>query len=218
MNRYKNKLKLFVLCFILMIEVIKLKERRDVTRTKNAIERAYLELLFKKGYKKITVNEVINLADVSRGTFYAHYKDIPDLEEKVEERAIQDLRKACEGNDGDRRDMSFRERLERVFDRFYSFKEDFSNLLLAENNSKMMDKVRGYLISALDRVSTKDKLVERIGEAKTEMVFNIMAGGFVSGFEYLIRHEDEISRDDAIDLMCDIVSGGLQQVLDDIAG
>ena len=69
MNRYKNKLNLFVLCFILMIEVIKLKERRDVTRTKNAIERAYLELLFQKGYSKITVNEVINLADVSRTGF-----------------------------------------------------------------------------------------------------------------------------------------------------
>ncbi len=194
-----------------------MKERRDVTRTKNAIERAYLELLFKKGYKKITVNEVINLADVSRGTFYAHYKDIPDLEEKVEERAIQDLREACEVNGENRKGKSPRERLESVFDRFYAFKGDFSNLLLAENNSKMMDKVKGYLISALERVSTKDKLVERIGEAKTEMMFSIMAGGFVSGFEYLIKNEDEINRDDAIDLMCDIISGGLQQVLDDIA-
>ncbi len=195
-----------------------MKERRDVTRTKNAIEHAYLELLFKKGYKKITVNEVINLADVSRGTFYAHYKDIPDLEEKVEEKAIQELWKACEASDEDRSDKTSRERLEKVFDRFYAFKDDFSNLLLAENNAKMMDKVKGVLISALNRVNTKDKLVERIGEAKTEMMFQIMAGGFVSGFEYLIRHEDEIGRDDAIDLMCDIISGGLKEVLDDIAG
>ena len=103
--------------------MIDLKERRDVTRTKNAIERAYLELLFQKGYGKITVNEVINLADVSRGTFYAHYRDIPDLEEKVEERAIQDLKEACEGSNPERGSMTYRERLERVFDRFYIFKD-----------------------------------------------------------------------------------------------
>ncbi|MBQ7261149.1 MAG: TetR/AcrR family transcriptional regulator, partial [Lachnospiraceae bacterium] len=193
-----------------------LKERRDVTRTKNAIERAYLELLFQKGYSKITVNEVINLADVSRGTFYAHYRDIPDLEEKVEERAIQDLKEACEGSNPERGSMTYRERLERVFDRFYIFKDHFTQLLMAENNAKMMDKIRWFLVSALERAETKEKVVERVGEAKAGMIFHIMAGGFVSGFEYLIRHENEIGRDEVIDLMCNMIDGDLKQVMDDI--
>ena len=193
-----------------------MKERRDVTRTKNAIERAYLELLFQKGYSKITVNEVINLADVSRGTFYAHYRDIPDLEDKVEERAIQSLKEACEGSNPDRGSMTYRERLERVFDLFYIFKEQFTKLLMADNNSKMMDKIRGFLVSALERAETKKTLVERVGEAKAGMIFNIMAGGFVSGFEYLIRHENELGKDEAIDLLCSLIDGEIGQVLDDI--
>lgn len=195
-----------------------MKERRDVTRTKNAIERAYLELLFKKGYSKITVNEVINLADVSRGTFYAHYRDIPDLEEKVEERFIQELKGACEGSDlPDKGNMTYRERLERVFDRFYIFKDHFTELIMAENNAKMMNKIRWFLVSAIESSETKDKVVERLGQAKAEMIFNIMAAGFVAAFEYHIRHENEVGRDETIELMCDIINGEIKRVMDDMA-
>lgn len=51
-------------------------ERRDVIRSKNAIKSAYLKLSLAKPTQKITIQEVIDVANVSRGTFYAHFSDI----------------------------------------------------------------------------------------------------------------------------------------------
>lgn len=72
-------------------------ERRDVIRTRGMIEDAYYELLFKKNNTRITVKDILETANVSRGTFYAHYKDIPDLAEHVENKIITSMIDALSG-------------------------------------------------------------------------------------------------------------------------
>ena len=47
---------------------------RRVSKTKKAIYQAFLHLLNQKDYKAITVQEIIDLADVGRSTFYCHYE------------------------------------------------------------------------------------------------------------------------------------------------
>lgn len=55
------------------------KMDRRVSRTRSALRRALLGLLDEKGYEEITVEEITARADVSRTTFYLHYKDKEDL-------------------------------------------------------------------------------------------------------------------------------------------
>jgi len=47
---------------------------RRITKTRKAIYTAFLQLLNKKSFETITVQEVIDLADVGRSTFYSHYE------------------------------------------------------------------------------------------------------------------------------------------------
>ena len=47
---------------------------RRIAKTKKAIYTAFLELLNSKGYQAITVQDIIDLADVGRSTFYSHYE------------------------------------------------------------------------------------------------------------------------------------------------
>lgn len=55
------------------------KEDRRVRRTRRRLQRALAELILEKRYEKITVQNIIDRADVSRSTFYAHYLDKEDL-------------------------------------------------------------------------------------------------------------------------------------------
>lgn len=64
-------------------------ERRDVIKSKEAIKSAFLRMCWSKDIRKITVTEIINTANVSRGTFYAHFDDIYDLREKIENEIIE---------------------------------------------------------------------------------------------------------------------------------
>ena len=47
---------------------------RRQRKTREAIFNAFIQLLSKKNYNNITVAEIIELADVGRATFYAHFE------------------------------------------------------------------------------------------------------------------------------------------------
>lgn len=54
-------------------------EYRSAVRSRKLINDALADLLQEKPLDKITVTDVVRRADINRGTFYAHYADIPDV-------------------------------------------------------------------------------------------------------------------------------------------
>jgi AcrR family transcriptional regulator len=52
---------------------------RRTDRTRRALRKALVELILEKRYDAITVQDVIDRANVGRSTFYAHYRDKEDL-------------------------------------------------------------------------------------------------------------------------------------------
>ncbi|MDO5410724.1 MAG: TetR/AcrR family transcriptional regulator [Lachnospiraceae bacterium] len=54
-------------------------EDRRVIYTKSSIKEAFLKLLKKNSFPKITVTELCRLAEINRGTFYLHYYDMNDV-------------------------------------------------------------------------------------------------------------------------------------------
>lgn len=54
-------------------------EYRSAIRSRKLITRALADLLQEKPLDKITVTDVVRRAEINRGTFYAHYTDIPDV-------------------------------------------------------------------------------------------------------------------------------------------
>ncbi len=60
-------------------------------KTKRSIRQAFLQLRRKKPLERITVKELSELAEISKATFYLHYKDIYDLSEHLEEEVIRSI-------------------------------------------------------------------------------------------------------------------------------
>lgn len=54
-------------------------EYRSALRSKKMIISALGDLLQEKPLDKITVTDVVNRAQINRGTFYAHFADVPDV-------------------------------------------------------------------------------------------------------------------------------------------
>ena len=54
-------------------------EYRSALRSRKLINEALADILQEKPLDKITVTEVVARAGINRGTFYAHYADIPDV-------------------------------------------------------------------------------------------------------------------------------------------
>ncbi|MER8010849.1 TetR/AcrR family transcriptional regulator [Streptomyces sp. NPDC094149] len=52
---------------------------RRVRRTQQALQRALLQLMAEKGYESVTIQDIIDRADVGRSTFYNHYANKDEL-------------------------------------------------------------------------------------------------------------------------------------------
>lgn len=59
-------------------------EDRRVRKTKKAISEALAKLLLEKPLNSISVKEISDMADINRGTFYLHYRDVYDMAEKLQ--------------------------------------------------------------------------------------------------------------------------------------
>jgi len=54
-------------------------EDRRVRRTRTLLQDALIALILEKGYEAVTVQDIIDRADVGRSTFYAHFLDKQQL-------------------------------------------------------------------------------------------------------------------------------------------
>ncbi|MCI9179972.1 MAG: TetR/AcrR family transcriptional regulator [Lachnospiraceae bacterium] len=64
---------------------------RRVRKTRQQLQHCLAVLLKEKKIQEITVREITEMADLNRGTFYLHYKDVFDLLEKVELELLDEL-------------------------------------------------------------------------------------------------------------------------------
>lgn len=52
---------------------------RRVRKTRTALQQALVSLMLEKGYDAVTLQEILERADVGRSTFYAHFSDKDEL-------------------------------------------------------------------------------------------------------------------------------------------
>jgi len=64
------------------------KENRKVRYTKMVLRDSLMELMKTKSILSITIKDICDLADISRSTFYAHYKDQYDMLRQIEEETL----------------------------------------------------------------------------------------------------------------------------------
>ncbi len=69
------------------------KEKLDrrTRRTQQLLSNALIELMLEKHYDSITVQDIIDRADIGRSTFYAHFRDKEDLFLRDFESLLDDL-------------------------------------------------------------------------------------------------------------------------------
>jgi AcrR family transcriptional regulator len=72
------------------------KVDRRILKSQEAIKKAVIELMSEKNFDDITIQDISDRANVSRGTIYLHYVDKYDLLDKLIEEHINEMREMCE--------------------------------------------------------------------------------------------------------------------------
>lgn len=65
-----------------------------VLRTRQLIKDAFIDLLQEMDIEKMSISRIAERATINRVTFYLHYRDIPDMLEKMADDMIEDFKQA----------------------------------------------------------------------------------------------------------------------------
>ncbi len=104
---------------------------RRVRKTKKALQEGLAELLLAKELRHITVRELTDTADVHRATFYAHYTDIYDLYEKMEDSIVEELSKIIVADPSHKYEWLFETLIDYVYDN-----RKMCRMLLCKNGNR----------------------------------------------------------------------------------
>ncbi|UUZ94011.1 TetR/AcrR family transcriptional regulator [Paenibacillus sp. P25] len=62
-----------------------------ILRTRQLLRDSFIELLQEMDIEKISVNRLAERATINRVTFYLHYRDIPDMLEKMADEMVEEI-------------------------------------------------------------------------------------------------------------------------------
>lgn len=165
-------------------------ERRDVIKSKTAIKEAFLSVCWEKNARKITVKEIIDKANVSRGTFYAHYEDVFDLKEKIENEIIEQIFSDAQADDIRIIINEPASKVLGIITAFYENSNDIIRLIGKEKEYSFFFKCEQRLIEILS--DSKNYFDDRL---KRTVIDNCIASMIIKNCYKIICEES--SREDA---------------------
>ena len=121
--------------------------RRQI-KTKRSIKNAFLKLRSKKSIEQITIKELSEEAEISKATFYLHYRDIYDLSDTLGIEIIENMVKGISNPDN-------------IIESPAAFTRELAFAFLAQKN----------IIDLLFSGSQEYKLVCQIEQAIRKLVF-----------------------------------------------
>lgn len=163
---------------------------RRQRKTREAIFSAFMRLISRKSYEKITVNDITSEADIGRATFYAHFETKDYLLRSVCDELFGHIIDTALKNVGDRGYCSFGSAEDSVYLHLLRhIKENDRNilsLLSSENNEIFMKYFKGDLIRLINEdVTKKGKLLSC--ELPEDYTKNFIASTFVETVGWWIR-------------------------------
>ncbi|MBO3080014.1 TetR/AcrR family transcriptional regulator [Mammaliicoccus sciuri] len=188
-------------------------EDRRVRKSKRAIKQAFIQLLTENNLDHITIQEISDLADVNRGTFYLNYEDKYALLDEMENEQIEEIKGYV---DIRKMDLSTK-----TSDRFI---EEFANKVIKNVITHIEQNMEFYqVILNLER---KSKIEEQLADivrsnikhliGNKYNVFGIpenyylsyVVGSMMSMIKYWVSDENRVSVEELVNYVSTIASTG----------
>lgn len=178
------------------------KEDRRIRMTRQLLTQAMIDLLKEHHISKITVTMLCESADVSRGTFYTHFRDPFDLLQQIEAEVYQELQSRLASED------IIAERLKRLLDYIARNKDVFEVMLGDNGTRKIQESVMRLAQEA------KDNIMQQIDDTRLS---NYLQRFTVFGAVSVLQLWLEDDMPESTEYMADLLLGLIQEGATNIA-
>lgn len=162
------------------------KVDRRILKSQDALKKAVIELMSEKNFDDITIQDLSDKANVSRGTIYLHYLDKYDLLDKLIEEHINVLRALCESAtelDFIKATLIWTE----YFENNYSF---FSMMLASKGAPYFRNRFLGFLH---DEFRNEVNVTQGINQGlNKEVIISFVASAYAGVVEWWFTNEKPV--------------------------
>lgn len=166
-------------------------QKQSITPAQQAIEDAFIALLYEKPLHKISVKELCERASVARSTFYAYYDAIDDCMLSVENRFLYDIVRM-------NTELKGCDRIETID---LSFFED--TIQFIKDNRKMLylllykryDRRFVELWKDAIKYHLYERIPCRIGSKNRELTLEILASETMGAYQHWLKNPYELDVD-----------------------
>ena len=163
------------------------KADRRVARTRRALKEALTDLILERGYESVTVQDVIDRADVGRSTFYAHFLDKDDLLMAI----LADLdMPAPDTTTWKPDDPAFGWTLE-LFRHFGSGKRLFKAVASSQSGAIARRETTSRLEDLVRAELSRLRAARRLDAFRVETVVRFLVGTYIGFMDWWMREENE---------------------------
>ncbi|ACV63344.1 transcriptional regulator, TetR family [Desulfofarcimen acetoxidans DSM 771] len=172
---------------------------RRIQKTRESIFSAFSSLLAHKRYSKITVQDIIDEANIGRSTFYSHFETKDDLLKALcsdifDHIFSEDLISEST-HDFSYTSNDLKSKITHILYHLKDSKRDIKGILSCESRELFLSVIKTYLEQLFNGYITNDSL----NEIPKEYVVNHMAGSFVETIKWWMHNDmaqspEELSR------------------------
>ena len=184
---------------------------RNAVKSKNSIKDAFLHLISNKDITQIRVREITDIANISKGTFYAHYSDIYNVLEDIENENIERLVSFLTENLHDSLIDDFTPFLSELFGYIQENDDIYGNLFKSNIAPVFLSKLQKVFV---DYMMNDAKMVLKLKSNKeAKLYFSFIAVGTASLIHQHFLNPVEYELNDVIDTLNDGILHGISSLL-----
>ena len=128
-------------------------------KTKTLIRKTAIEMMAeKRDLRKITVSELVQRAEIHRTTFYAHYSDIYEIVEEMENETISQL---FAGKENVRTEAEAEIFLKEMLNYFQRREEDYRMILSSDDPMRFLQKLSTMIKDTLKHCVNSSQLASK---------------------------------------------------------
>lgn len=173
-----------------------------MTKAQAQITQVFLKLLIDAPLSKITVARICRDADLNRGTFYLHYKDVYDLYDQITQQLLNNLSDLVDQTyPKDPGPTAFMQLAQSVIDYLSSNQKTVQIILHDKNSAHFIEQIRSLFIN---KVMEKEHIPLSNHAYHIDVIYNI--NGVIGVIIDWERGQLDCSKKDVIERLAYILS------------
>lgn len=171
-----------------------------MVETEVKIQKAFIQLLQQEGFGKISVQQLVKLAGISRGTFYLHYFDKYDLLNHYEDEIVSHVNSIFERfpkpfTQNDRSKTTHENDAFFQLFKYLYHQRELAALLLNEGGARLVTKVKQLIVAVLRQGAGKS--VEQSKQVPSDYAQEIVSQGVLDIIVYWLNQLPVLPPEDA---------------------